>query len=327
MPLVLSLPGLLARDAYPPAPSLARLIALARPPERDEAIDALLAPRYGVVRQGDWPLASIRLAALGVDPGDRYWLSANPVTIVAGRDDLLLEREVSDLSADDAQQLVETLNAHFAADSIAFVAPRPDAWFLRADSAPALATHPLDAARGRTLRELMPHGPDARTWRRYQNEIQMLLFEHPVNVAREQAAKLPANSVWLEYGGTRAARTPSHAIRTWTDNATVAALAAFARSPAQPLPASVAECLANAEHDETVVAFAGPVDVDAVERAFARPALHALARGTVDTVTIVADGGGVALSWRAERPSLWSRWTRRFGERDLAANLALAEDR
>ncbi len=323
MPLVLSLPRLLAREAYPPAPSLARLIAFANAPAReDDGVAAALAPLYGVHRQTDWPLAPIRAAALGLDPADAYWLVANPVTLAAGRDDVRLEGAVRDLSTDDARALITTLNAHFDTDGITFVAPRPDAWFVRAAKPAALATRSLDSVRGRTLRALLPDGPDARTWRRWQNEIQMLLFEHPVNLARERDGKPPANSVWFEGGGTMPSRerAAGPVIRTWCDrDDTVAALAAFAGHPARPLPGSLDPVIAGAARNDTlVVAFDDPIDIEQIERLFAAPARNALDRGVVDGVTIIADGAGAALVWRSQRPSLWMRISSRFSQPDVA---------
>jgi len=322
MPLVISLPGLLARDAFPPLRSLARLMAAAGAPSREPAgISATLAPIYGVERQTDWPLAPIRLAALGHDPGDAYWLAANPVTLVAAHADVRLEGAVADLACDDARALIAALNAHFDADGLVFVAPRPDAWFVRVASPPALATHPLEFARGRSLRAGLPQGPDARKWSRWQTEIQMLLFEHPVNVAREHQGKLPANSVWFEGGGvlpTRGAATAS--IRTWTSASTIVALALFAGAAAQPLPESLDSILAHADRGETlVVAFDAPVDIDYVERAFAAPAWTALDRGAIDAVTIVADGTGESLAWRTTRPPLWNRIAGRFAKADFGS--------
>jgi len=326
MPLVISLPGLLARDAFPPLRSLARLIAAAHAPSREpHGVAAALAPIYGVERQTDWPLAPIRLAALGHDPGNAYWLAADPVTLVAGLDDLRLEGAVRDLACDDAQALIATLNAHFESDGIFFVAPRPDAWFVRAASPPALATHPLESALGRSLRARLPEGADARTWNRWQNEMQMLLFEHPVNVARDREGKRPANSVWLEFGGVLPARHDARAnehVRTWTDAAAIAALARFAGADEQPVPSSLDSVLVNARRDQVlVVALDATIDIDRVEHAFAAPAWAALARGTLDAVTIVVDGDGEALVFRSVRPSLWSRVSGRFAQPDVGSLL------
>ena len=37
----------------------------------------------------------------------------------------------------------------------------------------------------------------ARLWRRWQNEIQMIWFNHPVNLKRQSEGLLPINSVWI----------------------------------------------------------------------------------------------------------------------------------
>jgi hypothetical protein len=323
MPLVLSLPGLLARDRLPRALALARLIALAGAPRRDDGgIAAALAPRYGVRRQTDWPLAAVRARALGVDTGDAYWLATTPVAMTAGAADVRVDGAIRDLGGEDARMLIAALNAHFAEDGLLFVAPRPEAWFVRSPATPDLATQPLDAALARPVRELMPAGRDARTWWRYQNEIQMLLFEHPVNVARARAGRPPVNSVWFEYGGTMPVRDAAvEPVETWSNDATIAALAAFAGNPARPAPASLDA--AQPKRDATsAIAIDPPIDLEAFDRAFAAAALAALERGALDSVAVVSDGAGAALEWTATRPSRWSRWTRRFDRRDLAQLLS-----
>ena len=329
MQLVLTLPGLLAQvtGGGPPAPLLARLVAASGVPTREpDGLAAALAARYGVARQTDWPLAPLRLAALGVDPGTAYWLAADPVTLVAGRDDVRLTGTVDDLTADEATALLGTLNAHFAGDGVAFVAPRPDAWFVRAPGHPALATRPLDVVAGRTLRALLPTGADAGKWRRWQNEMQMLLHEHPVNAARERTGQAPANSVWFSCGGTRRPCGPdSKSIRTWANEGIAAVLAAHAGTPAQVLPDGLGAVIANAADTDTiVVALDAPLDVAAVEREWAVPAWAALARGILAAVTLIADGGGDAAAWTARRPRLWQRIAGGFATRDLTALLEAA---
>ncbi|MGH8673384.1 MAG: hypothetical protein ACREVG_03645, partial [Burkholderiales bacterium] len=77
MHLILALPGLLTLDETATAPHLARIIAAARAPLHEPGgMGAALARAFGVERQRDWPLAPIRLASHGVDPGAHYWLSA-----------------------------------------------------------------------------------------------------------------------------------------------------------------------------------------------------------------------------------------------------------
>jgi hypothetical protein len=218
-----------------PAPALAELIALAGAPERQSGgIAAALAKHYGVARQSgqsDWPLAPIRVAALGVAPGDAYWLAADPVTVELGLANAELSGIVDDLGRAEADALLATLNAHFASDGLAFVAPRPDRFFVRAAAAQRLSTVTTSAALRRPLRPLLPQGPDAGVWRRWHSEIEMLFHEHAVNVERERTGRAQVNSLWFSEGGTLPPPPPAARIATFATNDIASALAAFAGSP------------------------------------------------------------------------------------------------
>ena len=335
MHLVLAVPRLAALTlapepgarAAPRLPGFARLLAMAGAPARaDGGIAAALAAHYGIVRQTDWPLAPLRLAALGIDPGDAYWLAADPVTLVAGRDDAQVGAAVRDFTDTETAALIATLNAHFGADGLVFVAPRPDAWFVRAPAAPALATRPLDAAQGRSLRAQMPAGGDARTWWRWQEEIQMLLFSHPVTAARERAGRAGANGLWFSTGGTRPRSPgPVASIATFADDDVAAALAAHVGATAQPLPGNLVTALARASAPQTiVVSFAAPADFEAIDGAFALPAAEALVGKELARVTVIADGRGSALQWTAQRPRWAARVAGRFARPDIVTLLAAA---
>jgi len=327
MHLVLSLSGLLAPGAEhgSEAPHLARLIAAGGTPTREsDGLDAILAARYGIARNDDWPLAPIRAAALGVDTGDAYWLAADPVTLEAGHSDVRLAGPVRDLAAADAAALVAALNAHFADDGLAFAAPVHDAWFVRASPPLALRTRPLGVATGHMVRDLLPTGPSARTWRRWQNELEMLLHGHPVNATREAEGRPLANGVWVYEGGRRPPPSlAAGALATFADGGIAVALARHAGAPARPVPPALEAALSVATGAQTiVVALAAPPDVAAVEHAWAHPAWLALARGQLQTVTIVADGGDGACAWIARRPGSWRRLIRSLARPALAQALA-----
>jgi hypothetical protein len=336
MHLVLALSDLvaLADDATPAhrAPGLARLLAVAGVPAiEDGTIATALASHYGVERQTDWPLAPIRLATLGVDPGGAFWLSADPVTLVVGRDDVRLGGIVDDLGRDDADALVDTLNRHFAGDGVAFTAPRPDAFFARVVHRPRIATHPLSAASSASLRVLSLAGPDADIWQRWQSEIQMLLHEHPVNLRREREGRPPANSVWFSGGGTLPPRPGSAAsIITFANDGIAVALAAHAGAPARELPPGLAPAMSAATSAASmVVAFDAPLDWTAIDTAWLAPARDALMAGTLASVTLLTDVAGAAVAWTARRPGFWRRLAGRRAQHDLSALLAPArnEDR
>src|SRR5690242_9037099 len=80
--LTFYIPGFLDRVLVHPdeaTPALSRLLSSALSRIDHDGAIAFLAPHYGVVKQQDWPLAPLRLAALEVDTDARYWLCATPV--------------------------------------------------------------------------------------------------------------------------------------------------------------------------------------------------------------------------------------------------------
>jgi hypothetical protein len=320
--LVITVPGLLAK---PPAaaPALAGLLAAAGAPRHEpEGGAAALAAAYAVERQRDWPLAALRIAALGIDPGQDYWLAADPVALVAGRADVRLEGAVADLSANDAAAIVATLNAHFAGDDLAFVAATPAAWFAHTRARPELATRALEATMRGPLRECLPRGADAPRWRRWQDEIQMLLHEHPVNLARERQGRSSANGIWFSQGGVYP-RGGAAAIATYADEGIAVALARHAGSAARPLPATLAAALAPARGgDIVVVALPADADGGAIERDWLVPAWTALGHARVSSVTLIADGDGHAAVWTALPPTAWARLALRLRPRGLDSLLA-----
>jgi len=44
----------------------------------------------------------------------------------------------------------------------------------------------------------LPRGEGALEWAKLTNEMQMLLFSHPANAAREVRGELPINSLWFD---------------------------------------------------------------------------------------------------------------------------------
>ncbi len=331
MQLVLVLPGLLdprnAGEAPIRAPGLAALLALAAPPARNaDGLDAAIASYYGIERQADWPLAAIRAAALGLPADDAYWLAADPVTLVVGRDDVAFAGIVDDLTRADADALIASLNAHFTDDGITFVAPRPDAIFARLATAPRVTTHPPTAIPDQPLRIRLPDGPDAAAWRRWQSEIQMLLHEHPVNLEREKSGRSPANSVWFSSGGMLPPRpAPGAPICTFANAGIAVALAAHGGTPARPLPANLDAALDGSLSAACiVVALAAEVGLTDIERSWADPARDALVAGRLGAVSILAHDAGDAVIWHASRPRLGQRIAGRFRRHDVAAEIAAA---
>ncbi|MDO8261945.1 MAG: hypothetical protein Q7T21_01835 [Gallionella sp.] len=162
------------------------------------SLEALLCVMFGVPCKPDVPIAPI--SALFDGLGEGCWLRADPTHLRLQRDQLVLLPNV-EVSADEVGQLCYALNEHFAGQGMEFFAPHPQRWYVRLDRLPDIETVPLSQAAGRNVHNLLPKGAEALRWHRLFNEIQMLLFAHPVNEAREARGELPINSLWFWGGG------------------------------------------------------------------------------------------------------------------------------
>jgi hypothetical protein len=132
----------------------------------------------------------------GNDAGSAFWLYAAPVHLVLQRDSFSLSAPAPlPLEGDEIEQLTQSLNLHFADDKMQFFWHEKQ-WFLRLEQNPNIRTSVPEAALNKDISAYLPTGEGAMQWAKFSNEIQMLLFAHPVNAARE-AKKLPAiNSIW-----------------------------------------------------------------------------------------------------------------------------------
>jgi hypothetical protein len=330
--LVLVAPGLLAL----PAPALAAARALATFGQYAEAPHAeprgIAAALFGALDASpETPVAPLALLGAGGDPGDDYVLCADWVHLALDRDTVVLARTIDDLSPDESAALVAMLDRHFATDGLRFEALRPNACFVRCDRRADLVTTPPDAARGRRLIASLPRGSDARIWKRWQNEIEMLLHEHPVNAAREARNLPPVTGVWFSGGGCSmdvGALPPTcvsapdtrlgdlaHGIARRSAAASTCAHDALAEALAR-----AARTLEDADGSGFVVGVATlPADeCAAFEAQWLAPALDALAARRIDTLHLIADGDGTAVTWTARPPTRWQRLAARASRRAFA---------
>lgn len=211
-----------------------------------EGVEAALCETLEIARQQDWPLAPITLAADGGVAGAAYWLRADPVHLQVMRDRIVLaDGSAFELTQPEADALATTIGQHFGAD-LNPTPLHPRRWYLRLDRAPRLTTTPPSVAAGRDIDPLLPQGEDAMQFRARLNEVQMLLHDHPVNLAREARGDLPVNSLWLWGGGTQPA-VPATRIVLYARDTTAHALGAFCNAQAHLLPNHLEEPLFDAE--------------------------------------------------------------------------------
>ncbi len=182
--------------------ALARLLAKAHVMQMEMPLEALVCTQLGLQAEPDYPIAAITAAADGLDVGDAYWLRADPVHLVLQRDcfslgeplPLLVERE-------HAKRMIVSLNQHFNQDGLMFLIGKSGAWYLQVMQTPQIKTTLPSVAAGKNIHPFLPQGLEAARWVAVLNEVQMLLHEHPANIARESIGEAAVNSIWLSGGG------------------------------------------------------------------------------------------------------------------------------
>lgn len=143
------------------------------------------------------PVAAVTLAA-DAAPQPGTWLRADPVHVrVEANGAALHDPAILGIERDEATALVAALQAAFAEDGLAFVAPTPSRWYVRVPPGEAPTTVPLAEALGRNAFALLPRGNGSVRWPALLTEAQMLLAAHPVNERRERAGKPAINTLWL----------------------------------------------------------------------------------------------------------------------------------
>jgi len=201
-----------------------------------------LCQAFEVEKQHDWPVAALTALADGLVAESGVWLRADPVHLQLQRNrTLVLAAPALQITAAEAVALTETLNAHFAADGITLVQTQPTRWYLAHTDAAGLVAPTLSAVAGRPL----PKFKMAGHWHRWLTECQMLMHEHPVNIAREQRGDPVINSLLLWGGGRKPAVPGRHFSKVWTADPLALSLAVQGGAEHAPAPGTAAAWLAS----------------------------------------------------------------------------------
>ena len=115
-----------------------------------------------------------------------------------------------DFSEAESRALMAAMQPYFEEDGLALHFDSPNRWLASGDVFKDLPTASLDRVVGRNVENWMPRSQQAAALRRLQNEMQMLLYTHPVNDARSARGVLPVNSFWLSGTGALAPNLPAN---------------------------------------------------------------------------------------------------------------------
>lgn len=129
-----------------------------------------------------------------------YWMYAAPVHLTLGRDNFFMSEPAPlPLEAHEVDALLTSLNAYFSETNGMHFYVKDNRWYLGLDSDPRINVMSLQQVLNRDVASAMPTGEGALAWAKLQNEIQMLLSQHPINQARESIGQPIVNSLWC-YG-------------------------------------------------------------------------------------------------------------------------------
>ena len=204
-------------------PHLTRLLTVLQPSTRDLDDEYTLSPPHERALaaaqgwqggDGCWPWAARSAQTDGIETGKLAWGLVTPVHWHVGREHISLADPIAlELQDDESRALFDAVRPLFDTDPEATAAAPPvrwawgaaDRWYLAHEHLHDLPCASIDRVIGRNvdlwLRSDPQAGPELlarlRWVRRLQNEVQMLLHQHPINEAREARGALPVNSFWL----------------------------------------------------------------------------------------------------------------------------------
>lgn len=201
-------PGCRAQLAALRLPALEALLATLALADTDQGTDedhslpherALARARGLPIRDGLIPFAAEEARQRALPSPHAGWAWVTPAHCVVGQAHVSLQSPtLLGLREDDSRALLAAMAPYFEEDGISLHYAAPDRWLACAAAFAELPTASLDRVAGRDVGPWMPEAPALR---RLQNEMQMLLYTHPVNDARDAAGMRPVNTFWLSGTG------------------------------------------------------------------------------------------------------------------------------
>jgi hypothetical protein len=281
-------------------PNLTRLLSRLTPEPLDQGDELSLSPPHerALARALGWPLRDGLLPwAAQQARQNGAWAFITPCYWqVHGQRIAMSAQALQEFSEDDSRSLLAAMQPYFEEDGIRLIYDQPTRWLACADVFRELPSASLDRVLGRLIQPWMPQGRVAAKLLRLQNEMQMLLYQHPVNDARTLADLAPVNSFWLSGTG---------------------ALPDLLPGAAKPAPAVVIDSLRQPALSEDWTAWTQHwQQIDANQCSALLSALN-----TGDSVRLTLCGERHAQTWQALPQSLITRLKQRLANRPASSIL------
>lgn len=279
--------------------------------------------QFGIERQQDWPAGAILAQADSEETGSTFWICAQPVHLAVNRDELVL-MPPAQLHLPDAQSkaLFCSVETHCAEHGLEMRYIDAGMWCIGSRRAQDLSTTEIECVEGRSVGAALAAGSDAHWWQRLIVELQMVLHEHPVNIARERNGEAPVNSVWI-WGGGSTPDVHHHFDTMCVEQPLLRAMARLSRARTPGIPCHIDRVL---DDERGLVEFANAADVDIgtclsrLEAEWMAPAWEALAKGSLKELNMVFALPEGLVTCRCDRRARRRFWKRRSALRRQIAH-------
>ena len=271
------------------------------------------------------------IAGAGRADAAATWM-ATPLHLAAGLTTLHFDaRGILRLSAAELEELALDFARVF--HDVSLVPLASGEFLLLQSVTPAATTTEPARIVGGNVADALPQGAGAPTLRRLGAEIEMWLYEHPVNVARVSRGELPVSTLWMWGGGARqthrtiSGELPISTLWMWGGGARLTHRSTSGELPrafgsdsylqglwrlcggdAQSLPPQLDATYAGSV---VLVVETGRIPLGELDRCFVAPALEHLQRRDLERVSILANDRLLVLAsghqrkfWRRARPAL-----------------------
>ncbi len=171
--------------------------SLSTPHERAQAKALGLESADGLI-----PWAAWHHLQRGGAPASKAWAYITPCHWAMGREHATMTDPAAlQLQGDESRTLLAAMQPYFETHGITLHYAEPTCWLAEGELYRTLPTASLDRVLGRNVDPWLPGGLAGRATRLLQNEMQMLLYTHPVNDARSARGQRGVNSFWVSGSG------------------------------------------------------------------------------------------------------------------------------
>jgi hypothetical protein len=115
---------------------------------------------------------------------------------------VMLNPDHLQLSEDESRSLLSVMQPFLREDGLTVRYVSPTQWHVKGELLRDLRCASLDRVIGMNLNAWLPQSESAQWMRRLQSEMQMLLYNHPINDQRTALRQLTVNSFWVHGAGS-----------------------------------------------------------------------------------------------------------------------------